>query len=373
MDKTIVLVVMDGVGRGRGDSGDAVALANTPTLDMLIKEYPCTFIKAHGAAVGLPSDEDMGNSEVGHNALGCGQIYNQGAKLVNESITSGEIYKSTNWKEIISNCIKNSSTLHFIGLLSDGNVHSNINHLKSMIRKAKESNVKKVRIHILLDGRDVPATSATSYVNDLEEYLLEINNGEFDARIASGGGRMQITMDRYQANWDMVRLGWETHVLGEGRYFKSALEAIKLYREEVNVIDQDLPPFIIEENGLPIGRIKDNDSVVFFNFRGDRAIEISMAFDEEDFNKFDRKYVPNVKFAGMLQYDGDLNLPKRYLVSPPKIENTLSELLVKNEIKQYAVSETQKFGHMTYFWNGNKSTKFSEAWEESMIIMDKFI
>lgn len=363
MGKTIVLVVMDGIGKGKGDYSDAVKLANTPTLDMLLNNYPNIYIKAHGTAVGLPSDDDMGNSEVGHNALGCGQIYSQGAKLVNESLESGGIFESESWHDVVLNCVKNNTVLHFIGLLSDGNVHSNISHLKSMIIKAKGSNVKRIRIHILLDGRDVPATSALKYVGDLERLLADLNLDGFDAKIASGGGRMKITMDRYQANWDMVRLGWNTHVLGLGRQFLSATEAINTYRKDLNVIDQDLPPFVIAENGHPVGTINDGDSVVLFNFRGDRAIEISMAFDDDNFNRFERKRVPKVIFAGMLQYDGDINLPKRYLVKPPNIKNTLSELLVKNGIKQYAVSETQKFGHMTYFWNGNKSMKFSDELE----------
>ncbi|HOQ06616.1 MAG TPA: 2,3-bisphosphoglycerate-independent phosphoglycerate mutase [Clostridiales bacterium] len=363
MNKTVVLVVMDGIGKGSGGCGDAVSMANTPTLDMLLRNYPNIYIKAHGTAVGLPSDDDMGNSEVGHNALGCGQVYSQGAKLVNESIERGDIYRSDSWHEIISNCIRNGSTLHFIGLLSDGNVHSNINHLKSMIVQAKKDGVGKVRVHALLDGRDVPSLSATTYVNDLEAFLAGLNDGGFDAMIASGGGRMAVTMDRYQADWDMVRRGWETHVLGEGRRFASAAEAITTYREELDVTDQYLPPFIVEKDGQPAGRIVDGDSVVLFNFRGDRSIELSMAFEYEDFDKFDRRYVPKVVFAGMLQYDGDLLLPKRYLVSPPNIRNTLSELLVENGIKQFAVSETQKYGHMTYFWNGNRSGKFSDELE----------
>ncbi|MBR6408043.1 MAG: 2,3-bisphosphoglycerate-independent phosphoglycerate mutase [Clostridia bacterium] len=362
--KPVVLVVMDGVGIGDGGAGDAVKLANTPTLDRLLKECPNTILKAHGTAVGLPSDDDMGNSEVGHNALGCGQVYSQGAKLVNENIENGKMYNSKSWKEIIGNVIDNGSTLHFIGLLSDGNVHSNISHLKTMIAKAKESGVRTVRVHALLDGRDVPATSALEYVDDLEELMDSLNDGSFNAAIASGGGRMKITMDRYQANWGMVELGWKTHVLGEGRQFDSAADAINTYRKEnEGVIDQDLPAFVIAKDGKPIGTIEDNDSVVLYNFRGDRAIELSMAFDYADFNKFDRKRYPKVVFAGMLQYDGDLKLPERYLVNPPEIENTLSELLVKNNVNQYAVSETQKYGHVTYFWNGNRSGKFSEELE----------
>lgn len=364
MDKKVLLVVMDGVGYSKTGLGDAVTLANTPVLDRLLKECPNTKLKAHGDAVGLPSDDDMGNSEVGHNALGCGQIYSQGAKLVNESIESGKIYKSSAWLEIAENCKAKNSTLHFIGLLSDGNVHSNISHLIAMLKEAKAEGIKSVRVHILLDGRDVPATSALTYVDELENALNELNGDGFCGKIASGGGRMKITMDRYQADWNMVKLGWETHIKGEGRQFASAKEAIETYRSEISgVIDQDLPPFVIAENGEPVGKIVDGDSVILFNFRGDRALELSMAFDYDEFTYFDRGAKPDVVYAGMLQYDGDLKLPERYLVNPPEIKETLSELLVKEGMNQFAVSETQKYGHVTYFWNGNKSDKFSEELE----------
>jgi len=366
----ILLVVMDGVGFSKTGIGDAVTLANTPTLDRLFKECPNTRLKAHGTAVGLPSDDDMGNSEVGHNALGCGQVYSQGAKLVNEAIESGKMYSGEVWKEVAGNAVKNSSALHFIGLLSDGNVHSNIAHLLSMLGRAKADGAKKCFVHILLDGRDVPATSALEYVETLEKTLAELNGGGFTGKIASGGGRMKITMDRYQADWGMVERGWQTHVKGEGRMFSSAKEAIETLRSEHDgVIDQDLPPFVIAENGVPVGKIQDKDSVVLFNFRGDRAIEISMAFDNDNFDKFDRGGKPDIIYAGMLQYDGDLALPKRYLVSPPEIQHTLSELLVNNNVRQYAVSETQKYGHVTYFWNGNRSGKFSETLETYNEIM----
>lgn len=363
MKKKVLLVVMDGIGFSKTGIGDAVTQANTPTLDYLLGECPNTRLSAHGVAVGLPTDEDMGNSEVGHNALGCGQIYSQGAKLVNESIESGKMFTSAAWREVVRNCVDNGSTLHFIGLLSDGNVHSNISHLIAMLKEAKASDIKKVRIHALLDGRDVPAASAHLYIEQLEQVLAELNGDDFDARIASGGGRMNITMDRYQADWDMVKRGWDTHVSGLGRQFDSALAAIETYRKELNVIDQDIPAFVIAKDGEPVGKIQDQDSVVLFNFRGDRALELSMAFDNDDFDAFDRGVRPNVVYAGMLQYDGDLNLPKRYLVNPPEIHDTLSELLVKNRLRQYAVSETQKYGHVTYFWNGNKSEKFSEELE----------
>ncbi len=364
MDRKIVLVVMDGIGKSKTGLGDAVSEARTPTLDKLLATCPHTYLKAHGTAVGLPSDDDMGNSEVGHNALGCGQVYSQGAKLVNESIESGAIYQSKAWKELKDNVVTNGSTMHFIGLLSDGNVHSNVSHLIAMLGQAKIEGVKKARVHILLDGRDVPATSALTYVDMLENALSALNDGTFDGKIASGGGRMKITMDRYMANWEMVKNGYNVHVHGIGRTFNSAEEAINTFRaENQGIIDQDLPAFVIAENGEAVGKIQDNDSVILFNFRGDRAIEISMAFDNEDFTYFDRGNAPKVMYAGMLQYDGDMHLPKRFLVEPPCIKQTLSEFLVGKKVSQYAVSETQKYGHVTYFWNGNRSEKFSEELE----------
>ncbi len=363
MKKPVVLIVMDGVGIGRDPEGDAVQQAYTPVLDKLMTESPCVTLKAHGTAVGLPSDEDMGNSEVGHNALGCGQVYAQGAKLVNESLQSGKLFASATWRGFVDHCKAHHSTLHFLGLLSDGNVHSHVDHLNQMLRRAKQDGVERVRVHILLDGRDVPATSALDYVRALEALLSELSDASFDAQIASGGGRMQVTMDRYMANWDMVKTGWETHVRGQGRQFASAEEAVETYRQELNVIDQDLPAFVIAKNGKPVGTIQDNDGVILFNFRGDRALEISMAFDDPSFDKFDRVDTPKVLFAGMLQYDGDLLIPKMYLVSPPDIKNTLSEFLVGKNVREYAVSETQKYGHVTYFWNGNRTEKFSEALE----------
>ncbi len=360
----LLTIVMDGVGLAPDNGANAVAAAHTPTLDRLMKDYPTVAIKAHGTAVGLPSDDDMGNSEVGHNALGSGQVFAQGAKLVSQSIESGKIFTSDTWQTLVGGVKANNSTLHFLGLFSDGNVHSHIDHLTALIDRAKEEGVSKVRVHILLDGRDVGETSALDYVLPFEEYLDSIRSDAFDIAIASGGGRMQITMDRYEANWAMVEAGWKTHVLGEGRQFASAEEAINAYREDYKVIDQDLPPFVIAKDGQPVGTVNDGDSVIFFNFRGDRSIEISKAFEGgADFDKFDRQRVPEVLYAGMLEYDGDLHIPSRYLVSPPEITNTMTEYLVSAGVKSLAISETQKYGHVTYFWNGNKSGKFSEELE----------
>ncbi len=360
----VLTIVMDGVGIAADNEGNAVKRAYTPTLDAIMEKYPMVRLKAHGTAVGLPSDDDMGNSEVGHNALGSGQVFAQGAKLVSNSIESGKLFTSDAWKAEIDNVKENGSTLHFLGLFSDGNVHSHIDHLKALIVNAKKDGVSKVRVHILLDGRDVGETSALEYVEPFEAFLDELRDDSFDIMIASGGGRMTITMDRYEANWSMVELGWKTHVLGEGRQFASAAEAIKTYREETKVIDQDLPPFVIAKDGEPVGTVEDGDSVIFFNFRGDRSIEISKTFEAgEDFDKFDRVRAPKVAYAGMLEYDGDLHIPSRYLVSPPEITNTMGEYLSDSGVAQYAISETQKYGHVTYFWNGNKSGKFSEELE----------
>ncbi|MBR3893983.1 MAG: 2,3-bisphosphoglycerate-independent phosphoglycerate mutase [Clostridia bacterium] len=361
----VLTIVMDGVGLAPDTVSNAVAGAYTPNLDALMANYPTVSLKAHGTAVGLPSDDDMGNSEVGHNALGAGQVFAQGAKLVSNSIESGKMFASATWQELIANVKANASTLHFLGLFSDGNVHSHIDHLKAMLKQAKAEGISRVRVHILLDGRDVGETSALDYINPFEDFLCELRADSFDVKIASGGGRMTITMDRYEANWAMVEAGWKTHVLGDGRQFASAAEAVETYRAELKVIDQDLPAFVIAENGKPVGTVEDGDSVIFFNFRGDRSIEISKTFDapEGEFDKFDRVRIPKVVYAGMLEYDGDLHIPNKYLVSPPEITNTMSEYMANTGIPVLAISETQKYGHVTYFWNGNKSGKFDEELE----------
>jgi 2,3-bisphosphoglycerate-independent phosphoglycerate mutase len=362
----VVVIVMDGYGIPKTDVGSAIAAAQKPTLDRLFATCPNITLRAHGTAVGMPSDEDMGNSEVGHNAIGAGQVYSQGAALVANAIATGAIWQGAAWQQIIAGAKAGRGVVHFMGLFSDGNVHSHIEHLKAMVLRAKEEGIAAVRIHALIDGRDVPETSALEYVEPFETFLTEVNGDGFDARIASGGGRMTITMDRYEANWKMVEAGWKTHVLGEGPQFASCSEAVKALREQFpGTIDQDLPAFVIAENGQPVGTIEDGDAVVFYNFRGDRAIEITRAFEEAVFDKFDRVRFPQVTYAGMLQYDGDLKLPKRFLVDPPAIKNTMSEAFSELGLAQFACSETQKFGHVTYFWNGNRSGKFEgETWEE---------
>ena len=362
----VVLAIMDGVGIGAHPEGDMVLRASTPHLDWLKAHVPSTRLKAHGKAVGMPSDDDMGNSEVGHNAIGCGRVFAQGARLVAEAIESRRLFEGEIWLEMVRNCLENDTALHFIGLLSDGNVHTHIDHLLAMLREAKAAGVKRARVHTLLDGRDVPPTSALVYVDQLEEVLAELNaDGGVDYAIASGGGRLYITMDRYQADWPMVERGWNVHVRGIGPEFPGAREAITAHRAaRPGVIDQDLPAFVIVRDGKPVGPIVDGDSVILFNFRGDRAMELTRAFTQDDFDKFDRAPRPKVLFAGMMQYDGDLGIPEKFLVQPPAIDRTMGEYLAATGLRQFAISETQKYGHVTYFFNGNRTEKFNEELED---------
>lgn len=366
----LMVIVMDGIGIGKEYEGNAVYMAKTPVLDKLFKSELYTQLRAHGTAVGLPSDDDMGNSEVGHNALGAGRVFAQGAKRVNQAIHDGSIFKSAVWTKIASQCKTKDSALHFIGLLSDGNVHSHINHLIAMIRQADTEGIAKLRVHVLLDGRDVPEKSAPTYIDMLESHLDKFRAKGRDYKIASGGGRMVTTMDRYFANWDVVKKGWDAHVLGKGRQFKSAREAVETYyTEDPKMTDQYMDSFVVADNGIPVGTIEDGDCVVFFNFRGDRAIEITMAFEnEQGFGYFDRVRFPKVFYAGMMQYDGDLKLPSNFLVDPPTIDRTVGEYLCTNQVTCFAMSETQKYGHVTYFWNGNRSGYIDEKLEKYLEI-----
>ncbi|MCH7782437.1 2,3-bisphosphoglycerate-independent phosphoglycerate mutase [candidate division KSB1 bacterium] len=361
----LLLIIMDGIGIGKNDGSNAVYLANTPTLDRLLLSPSQTRLKTHGPSVGMPGEDDMGNSEVGHNAIGAGRVFDQGAKLVNLAIESGSIFRSDHWREIIRRG-KSGAVVHFIGLLSDGNVHSHIDHLFALIKECAANNIHDVRVHTLTDGRDVGGRSALSYLKPTEELLKTLSgNKGLDYKIASGGGRMKVTMDRYNADWSIVKRGWEAHVHGIGRKFGSASEAVQTYYDEdPQTNDQYLDPFVItDEYGEPVGKISDGDAVVFFHFRGDRAIELSKAFENKEFNEFDRGKVPDVYYTGMLEYDGDLKLPEKYLVPPPAIDRTVSEYLCAEKVTSFAISETQKFGHVTYFWNGNRSGYIDESLE----------
>ncbi len=357
-----LVVIMDGIGVNPDPYGNSIKHAYTPNLNFLAKNAWSGDLFAHGQYVGLPSALDMGNSEVGHNALGSGRVVDQGAKLVSEAISSGAVFESESWNNLIA-FVGDKGTLHFLGLLSDGNVHSHENHLFGLIDGAVKAGKRKIRLHILVDGRDVAPKSAEVYAQRLFNKMNELGKAGIDIKVASGGGRMNITMDRYEADWQMVYRGWQTHVHGIGEHFPSFEAAIAAFRKDQELIDQYMPGFVIADAKGPVGPILDGDGVVLFNFRGDRAIEISQAFEEANFSAFDRGKVPNIFFAGMTQYEGDKKIPKNFLVSPPKLDYPLGEHLAALGIKQFACSETQKFGHVTYFWNGNRKGCFDQKTE----------
>jgi len=375
----LVLIIMDGIGLGKKDDNNAFYLAKTPFLDILQSEWPekklYAELKAHGTAVGLPTDDEMGNSEVGHNAIGGGNVVKQRAVLAKEAIESKSLFNSQKWKEFTSNIVYKNKTLHLVGLLSDGYVHSHISHLIGLLNGAKDSHVKKVRIHPLFDGRDVPPQSALKYIEILEQELDKINSGGINEyKIASGGGRMRVTMDRYNSDWGVVQRGWEAHVCGspekspgyEG-HFRSAKDAIKKARElDPDISDQYLPSFvIIDEGENPIGIMNDGDGVIYFNFRGDRAIQISRVFDEgTDFKEFVKICEPKVNYFGLLQYDEKAKIPKNFFIEPPLMKDSLTHYLCLEKINQFAIAETHKFGHVTYFYNGNKDGYVDENYEK---------
>ncbi|TVU36601.1 hypothetical protein EJB05_18540 [Eragrostis curvula] len=379
--KKVAVVVLDGWGEANPDEYNCIHVAQTPVMDSLKNGAPekWRLVKAHGTAVGLPSDDDMGNSEVGHNALGAGRIFAQGAKLVDSALASGKIFDGEGFKYIKESF--DNGTLHLIGLLSDGGVHSRLDQVQLLLKGASERGAKRIRVHILTDGRDVLDGSSVGFVETLENDLSQLREKGVDARIASGGGRMYVTMDRYENDWSVVKRGWDAQVLGEAPHkFKNAVEAVKTLRAEPGANDQYLPPFVIvDESGSAVGPIVDGDAVVTFNFRADRMTMLAKALEYADFDKFDRVRVPKIRYAGMLQYDGELLLPKRYLVSPPEIDRTSGEYLVKNGVRTFAcrhghtdgtsfvdkvIIETVKFGHVTFFWNGNRSGYFDESKEE---------
>jgi 2,3-bisphosphoglycerate-independent phosphoglycerate mutase len=360
----VVVIVMDGYGIPKTDVGSAIAAARKPTLDALFAECPHITLRAHGTAVGMPSDDDMGNSEVGHNAIGAGQVYAQGAALVANAIADGAIWAGEAWQQIVAGAKAGRGVIHFIGLFSDGNVHSHIDHLKAMVAQAKAEGVKTVRIHALLDGRDVPETSALEYVVPFEAFLAELSTDGFDARIASGGGRQYITMDRYDANWAMVERAGRPTCWARARSSptpprpsRACASAPRHHRPgSARVRHRRRRPAHRHHPGRRLGGVlqlprrpghRDHPRLRRGRFRQVRP-----------------RARAEVTYAGMLQYDGDLQLPKRFLVAPPAIKDTSGEWFSKMGLAQFACSET-KFGHVTYFWNGNRSGKFDgETWQE---------
>ncbi len=467
-DGPIVLAIMDGVGMRTARNGNAVRQAHTEFLDEAMAKYLNIPLDASGEAVGIMRGQ-MGNSEVGHNAMGSGQIIKQGIAGVEEAFATGAIWDTDSWKEIIKRTKvegkdKPKNTLHFAGIFSDGGVHSDIKHLEAMIKRAYNDGVRKIRVHTIFDGRDVSPQSEPKYIKRLEKFFKSFKDADF--AIASGAGRMVAVSDRYENDWGMVALGWEMMVNGGAKaldgkkakageaietengklyFFNSAEDAIKHFRHENSKIqDQYLPAFVvIDKNSSPVGPVSASDAFIYYDFRADRAVEIARAFTEKNFHKFDRSLYnditapskdgakvsvtvqaevgkdgkitttstvkpkrnangllaraqealedignsietsggslsevvnktvntaseavskvakavvnakPDVYFVGLTEYDADKHIPEHTLVPPVIIESPLNVFLGKEGISQLAVSETVKFGHVTYYFNGN--------------------
>lgn len=350
----VVLVVMDGVGLSDNENYNAVRQAHLETLNELMDKYPWVRLGAAGKYVGVPAN-DMGNSEVGHNALGTGEIVLQRSAAVENAVETGQIFEGQVWHDIIERVKTCNSTLHFMGIFSDGNVHSNISHLEKMLAQAHKEGIARIRVHALMDGRDVPPQSEPKYIQRFENFVHEL--GDPDYKIASGGGRMVITADRYENDWGMVERGWHASVLGDARQFASATEAVQTFRREVpGLQDQYMPAFVVAKDGTAVGKIDDGDACIYFDFRADRALEMAMAFTYNDFPYFNRVRRPDVYFAGMTEYNEDTHVPQYRLVGSPTFKRPLSYYLADHGIKQYAISETVKFGHITYYFNGNSHT-----------------
>ena len=378
-DGPIVLAILDGVGLAPDGPGNAVSKARTSFLGRAAREYPHVALDASGEAVGLVAGQ-MGNSEVGHNTMGAGRAVRQGIARIEEAFATGEVYNSEAWKGAMlrvldkhgeDSALDKSSmvwynegigqhTLHFAGIFSDGGVHSHISHLEQMIQRAYDEGVRRMRIHAILDGRDVAPQSEPKYIRRLEAFVAKFPDA--DIRIASGGGRMTTVSDRYENDWSMVARGWDMMVNGEANYyFKSAEEAIQVLRRVYpNAQDQNLPAFVIvDKDEKPVGKIEKGDALIYFDFRADRAIEIAMAFTYWDFPYFNRgDYTPDdVYFVGMTEYNSDTHVPEHRLVQPVELKETLNDFLGERGVSQLAVSETVKFGHVTYYFNGNSYNK----------------
>lgn len=358
-DGPIVLAILDGVGLAPSGKGNAVSQANLPFLSQAVKKYPHLAIGASGEYVGLPAGQ-IGNSEVGHNTIGSGQNLKHSIAHIDEAFENGSIWQSQTWQDIKKRIKKNpAATIHLAGIFSDGGVHSHIKHLEWLIEKAYDEGARRFRIHCVFDGRDVAPQSEPKYIEQLETFAYRFPMT--DIKIASGGGRMVTVADRYSENWKMVADGWNMIVNGKSKSkFHSAAEAIKQFRsEKPKIQDQFLPPFVVvDAKNQPIGKVADGDTVIYFDFRADRAVEIAQVFDNpEKFSFTHYNHRKKYYFAGLTEYNIEKHIPKHVLVPPINFQNTLHEFLAEKGISQFAVSETVKYGHITYYFNGNSYQK----------------
>jgi len=351
----LIHVVLDGWGVGAADETNAVNMANLPIMSRLIRGCPYTQLWTHGKYVGLPNEKDMGGSEVGHMTMGAGMVMEQGPTLIQKLLQSGEFFENPVLSRIIQNCVERDTPLHLLGLLSNGNIHSHVDHTEAIIRHAFQSGIRRCYLHALLDGRDVGVQSALDFTEPFEN-LFSVLKGQrpgIDYAFASGGGREVITMDR-DNNWEKIETGWQIHVQGQSEnQFPSIRDAIEHFRKQnPEIIDQDIPGFVIIRKGEAVGRIEDQHALIFTNFRGDRATEFSQAVLADDFPYFERYRCPEVLFAGMTQYDQDNQIPPDYLVGTPVVEEPFGKRILELGLKQFRLSETQKFAHVTFFYNG---------------------
>ena len=340
--KPVMLMILDGFGIAEKSEGNAVALANKPNFDRLVKEYPHTQLQASGMAVGLPEGQ-MGNSEVGHLNIGSGRIVYQELTRITKAIEDGDFFENEALMKAMKNAKENNASLHLMGLLSDGGVHSHIGHLKGLLEFAKKEGLQKVYVHAFMDGRDVPPSSGKDFIVKAEEMMKEVGVGQ----IATVSGRY-YAMDR-DNRWERVQLAYNAIVLGEGEKASSAVEAIEnSYHDEKT--DEFVIPCVIEEDGHPTATIKNGDSVVFFNFRPDRARELTRAINDKKFAGFKRETL-NLTFVTMTQYDKTLE-GVNIAFKPQTLVNTLGEYVSSKGLKQLRIAETEKYAHVTFFFNG---------------------
>jgi len=358
MNKT-VLCIVDGLGINESKIGNAVAAADMANLKEAKLKYPNALIKASGLEVGLADEKDPGNSEVGHNAIGSGQYIKQGLSLLNNAFETGKLYESEGWKKISSHAKK--TKLNIIFLLSDGNTHSSLPHLLMLLdRCAKEG--LKVSIHALADGRDVATQSVLKYIDITRN---KIKDSGVNAKIATVGGRGKLFMDRYESNVNLYIDGIRVCAMGEALVVDDIHTAVKAeYAKNPTMTDETLNPYILEPDWL----IKNGDAVLILNYRGDRAVGTCKMFERGRFLT-PKQYsaIDKCVFAGVLQYDAEDNLPNIFLCTPPVIKNGLTEWLCKHKVRQYSVTETVKYGHLTYYFNGNRAAPFDtklENWKE---------
>ena len=353
--KPLIHIVLDGWGQAPPGKFNAISQANTPLMDYLVRQFPHTELMAHGIHVGLPGAKDLGGSEVGHMTMGAGKILEQGPASIKRLIERGEFQKSPVLQKLVRHCLENQTPLHLIGLLSDGNIHSHIDHFTAIIQHAFAAGIARLYVHALLDGRDTPIQSALQYTRKLEAvfHALKQQRPWIDYAFASGGGREVITMDR-DDNWTKIEEGWQAHVRGSSpNRFASMEQAIQHFRQkQPGIVDQDLPAFVLARDDGPIGVIEDRHCVISMNFRADRALQFAHAVLDDDFSHFNRNPRPRVQFAGMTVYEPDTRFPYNYIVEPTLVENPFGKRILEMGLQQFRLTETQKFPHVTYFYNG---------------------